>query len=144
MAKIEFNDVSEEPETIANRMEGKILIGDEYEDFRVFVAKNYGEINKSNKRITTFHEMNKERDTAIVSLFLGSGLSLSELVWLNIEDIDFNKNCVRVIRKGNKEQYLYYSEQAMTDLKAYLSIRSNKYNIPRENKAVFCCSSYGS
>ncbi|CAM3721680.1 hypothetical protein MEZE111188_04960 [Mesobacillus zeae] len=46
-----------------------------YENFRLFVAKDYGEINKANKRITTFHEMNKERDTAIVSLFLGSGLS---------------------------------------------------------------------
>ncbi|MCM3576061.1 tyrosine recombinase XerS [Mesobacillus subterraneus] len=143
MAKIEFNDVSEDPETIANRMEGKILIGDEYEDFRLFVAKDYGETNKSNKRITTFFNLNKERDTAIVSLFLGSGLRLSELVWLNIEDIDFNKNCVRVIRKGNKEQYVYFSEQAMADLKAYLSVRGNKYNIPRENKAVFVAAPMG-
>src|SRR5690625_107483 len=84
MAKIEFNDVSEDPETIANRMEGKILIGDEYEGFRIFIAQEYGEKNKLNKRIWNFHQINRERDTAIISLFLGSGLRLSELVWINI------------------------------------------------------------
>ncbi|MBN8200040.1 tyrosine recombinase XerS [Bacillus sp. NTK034] len=143
MAKIEFNDVSENPETVANRMEGKILIGDEYENFRKFIEHGYGEKNTSNKRILNFHKMNKERDTAIVSLFLGSGLRLSELVWLNIEDIDFNKYNVRVIRKGNKEQYVYFSEQAMRDLKTYLNIRENKYMVSKENKALFVAAPMG-
>ena len=36
MAKIEFNQIKESMETIANKMEGKILLGDEYEKFQVF------------------------------------------------------------------------------------------------------------
>jgi site-specific recombinase XerD len=143
MAKIEFNDVSENPETVANRMEGKILMGDEYERFRGFVAHEYGVQNSSNKHIVRFHELNKERNTAIVSLFLGSGLRLTELVWLNIEDINFSKSSVRVIRKGNKEQYVYFSEQALLDLEAYLSVRGSKYNVPKDNKALFVAAPMG-
>jgi site-specific recombinase XerD len=40
MAKIEFNEVKDSMETKANKMEGKILLGDEYEKFRLFVAND--------------------------------------------------------------------------------------------------------
>nr|WP_251036182.1 tyrosine-type recombinase/integrase [Paenibacillus sp. ISL-20] len=78
--------------------------------FRQFVAHDYGAINKDNRRITHFHEFNRERDTAIVSLILGSGLRLSEVAGINIEDLDVVKGNVRVLRKGNKEQYVYFSK----------------------------------
>lgn len=74
MAKIELNTVKESQETIANRIEGKILRDDDFESFRRFIAHDYGEIFKTNKRIHNFHQFNRERDTAIVSLILGSGL----------------------------------------------------------------------
>lgn len=80
MAKLEFNDIKESMETTANKMEGKILIGDEYERFRQFVAHDYGELYKDNKKLANFHRLNRERDTAVVSLILGSGLRLSEVV----------------------------------------------------------------
>jgi site-specific recombinase XerD len=118
-------------------------MGDEYERFRGFVAHKYGVQNSSNKHIVRFHELNKERNTAIVSLFLGSGLRLTELVWLNIEDINFAKSSVRVIRKGNKEQYVYFSEQALLDLEAYLSVRGSKYNVAKDNKALFVAAPMG-
>lgn len=143
MAKIEFNDVYEDPETIANRMEGKILLGDEYEAFRMFVEKDYGELFKDNNRILNFYKINRERDTAMVSLFLGSGLRLAELVGLSLEDIDFNKCSVRVVRKGNKEQYVYFSEQALFDLNEYLKIRSDRYTISKQNRALFIAAPMG-
>ncbi|WP_412729417.1 tyrosine-type recombinase/integrase [Cytobacillus praedii] len=93
--------------------------------------------------IVRFHGLNKERNTAIVSLFLGSGLRLTELVWLNIEDINFSKSSVRVIRKGNKEQFVYFSEQALMDLEAYLSVRSSKYNVGNDNKVLFVAAPMG-
>ncbi|MFK4342831.1 site-specific recombinase XerC [Paenibacillus sp. RC62] len=105
MDKMDLNVVKESQETIANRIEGKILREDDFESFRLFVAYDYGEINKENKRIFNFHQLNRERDTAIVSLILGSGLRLSEVAGINLEDLDMNKALVRVIRKGNKEQY---------------------------------------
>lgn len=41
MAKIEFNQLKETTETLANKMEGKILLGDEYEGFRLFIAHDF-------------------------------------------------------------------------------------------------------
>ncbi|MBS4211122.1 MULTISPECIES: tyrosine recombinase XerS [Neobacillus] len=143
MAKIEFNEVKESMETKANKMEGKILLGDEYERFRLFVAQEYGEINKENKKIFNFHQLNKERDTAIVSLILGSGLRLSELIGLDLEDIDFSKYCARVIRKGNKEQFVYFSQTAMDDLQEYLANRISKYQVDKNMKALFVAAPIG-
>jgi integrase len=143
MAKIEFNEVKDSMETKANKMEGKILLGDEYEKFRLFVANDYGEMNKDNKKLYNFHQFNKERDTAIVSLILGSGLRLSELVGIELEDLDFIKFCVRVIRKGNKEQFVYFSQVAMTDLQEYLLIRASKYQVEKTNKALFISAPMG-
>jgi site-specific recombinase XerD len=143
MAKIEFNEVKDSMETKANKMEGKILLGDEYEKFRLFVAQDYGELNKENKKIFNFYQMNKERDTAIVSLILGSGLRLSELVNLDLDDIDFSKYSARVIRKGNKEQFVFFSQVAMADLQDYLVIRSSKYQVDKNNKALFISAAIG-
>jgi site-specific recombinase XerD len=143
MAKIEFNEIKDSMETIANKMEGKILLGDEYEKFRLFIAYEYGQLNKDNKKIYKFYKFNQERDTAIVSLILGSGLRLSELVNLDIDDIDFSKYTARVIRKGNKEQFVYFSQSAMTDLQEYLSIRAARYQVDKNNKALFISAPMG-
>ena len=143
MAKIELNVVKEDQETIANRIEGKMLRGDEYEQFRQFVAHEYGILNKDNKKINNFHKKNRERETAIISLILGSGLRLSEVVGIDLEDIDWKKNTVKVTRKGNKEQYVYFSEQAMLDLKDYIEIREQRYNTDKSIKALFVASSMG-
>ncbi|MDR7001724.1 tyrosine recombinase XerS [Neobacillus niacini] len=143
MAKIEFNEIKETMETRANKMEGKILLGDEYEQFRLFVAHNFGELNKDNKKIYNFYKMNQQRDTAIISLILGSGLRLSELVGLDLDDIDFSKYCARVIRKGNKEQFVFFSQVAMADLQEYLAVRTEKYQVDKTNKALFISAPMG-
>ncbi|ARK30548.1 tyrosine recombinase XerS [Halalkalibacter krulwichiae] len=143
MAKIEFNELKESMETVANKMEGKILMGDEYEKFRLFISSDYGHLNKDNRKIVNFHQLNRERDTAIVSLILGSGLRLSEVVNLNLDDIDHSKFTARVIRKGNKEQYVYFSKQAMDDLNEYLLIRKARYKVDKANKALFVAAAMG-
>lgn len=143
MAKIAFNKVKEDQETVAQKMAGKILWHDEYEQFRQFVASGYEEKIKDNKKLLHFHKRNAERDTAIVSLILGSGLRLSEVVGLDVGDIDLNKRMVRVIRKGNKEQYVFFSEQAGLDLEDYLHVRAEKYHLPASNKALFVSSPMG-
>lgn len=133
MAKMDLNSVKESQETIANRIEGKILREDDFETFRQFVAYDFGEKYKENKRIHYFHQINRERDTAIVSLILGSGLRLSEVAGINLEDLDMSKALVRVIRKGDKEQYVYFSKQALMDLESYLQVRASRY-LPEKNE----------
>ncbi|MNW54736.1 Tyrosine recombinase XerS [compost metagenome] len=133
MAKMDLIAIKESQETIANRIEGKILREDDFEAFRQFVAYDFGEKYKEKKRIYNFHQFNRERDTAIVSLILGSGLRLSEVAGINLEDLDINKALVRVIRKGDKEQYVYFSKQALFDLESYLHIRASRY-VPEKNE----------
>lgn len=143
MAKIEFNAMKESQETIANRIEGKILRSDDFELFRQFVAYDFGVQNRDNKRLFGFHEFNRERDTAIVSLILGSGLRLSEVAGINLEDLDMNKGQVRVIRKGNKEQYVYFSQQALADLNDYLIIRESRYKPEKSETFLFMAAPIG-
>jgi integrase/recombinase XerC len=50
------------------------------------------------------------RDTAILELFYGAGLRLSELVNLNIEDLDLVEETIRVMGKGQKERILPVGE----------------------------------
>ncbi len=137
MAKIDFNSIKESQETIAYRIEGKILREDDFEKFRQFVAHDFGVLNQDNRRLQRFHEFNRERDTAIVSLILGSGLRLSEVAGINLEDLDMNKGQVRVLRKGGKEQYVYFSKQALLDLENYLKIRETRY-VPKQNRKTAC------
>ena len=66
---------------------------------------------------------NSTRNYAIITLFLNCGMRLSELVGLNIKDIDFTDNKLNVIGKGNKERTIYLNKACITAIKAYLAIR---------------------
>ena len=73
----------------------------------------------------TYNENNRnyKRDYAIITLFLNCGLRLSELVGINIKDIDFSECRMTVIGKGNKERTIYLNKACMSALKEYLEIR---------------------
>ena len=79
----------------------------------------------------------KERDYCIVTLFLNCGMRLSELVGININDMDRDLRSLRVLGKGNKERVIYLNEACRTVLRDYLEIRlSPKYeNV--QTKALF-------
>ena len=65
---------------------------------------------------------NKERDYAILTLFLNCGLRLSELVALNYNDIK-SDNSMRVLGKGNKERIVYLNDACIEAVKAYMRVR---------------------
>ena len=66
---------------------------------------------------------NRERDYAIITIFLNCGVRLSELVGMNISDIDFSECKLNVIGKGNKERTIYLNKSCMNAIKQYLEIR---------------------
>lgn len=68
-------------------------------------------------------DRNSVRDHAIITLFLNCGMRLSELVGINISNIDFSESRMTVIGKGNKERTIYINKACMNALKDYLSIR---------------------
>ena len=66
---------------------------------------------------------NKERDFAIITLFLNCGIRLSELVTINIKDISFTDNKLNVIGKGNKERTIYLNKACINAVNDYLKVR---------------------
>lgn len=70
----------------------------------------------------TYYEKNKLRNIAIFTLFLGTGIRVSECVGLNIEDVDFRENRIRIIRKGGKEEYVYFGTEVAKALSNYIEL----------------------
>ena len=74
-----------------------------------------------------YFKKTKYRDTAIFMVLLGTGIRVSELVGLNIYDVDFTERKLYVTRKGSDEDFVYFNtfvEQALTD---YINIERNIY-----------------
>ena len=61
------------------------------------------------------------RDRAILELFYASGLRLSELVGLNLEDLNLSGRMVRVLGKGGKERIVPFNKSAESAIRAWLS-----------------------
>ena len=83
---------------------------------------------------------NSERDYAIITLFLNCGMRLSELVGINIQDIDFSESKMNVIGKGNKERTIYLNKACIKALKDYLDVRPKegvKVDKLNSHKALF-------
>ncbi len=64
----------------------------------------------------------KERDYAIITLFLNCGLRVSEMASLNYSDIRTD-NTLRVVGKGNKERIIYLNNSCVTAIQSYMKVR---------------------
>lgn len=73
-----------------------------------------------------YHEFTKKRDLALIALLLGTGMRVSECVGINIEDVDFNVNGIKITRKGGNETILYFGREVENILKDYLLERKGK------------------
>lgn len=77
------------------------------------------------------------RDHAILELFYSSGLRLSELINLNIDELDFTEGTITVTGKGNKTRIVPLGNHAVTAIQQWLKMRSNLLNQHPQEKAVF-------
>jgi site-specific recombinase XerD len=84
-----------------------------------------------------FHKHTKIRDTAILSLMLGTGMRVSECVGIDIEHVDFTQNGVKVLRKGGDEAVLYFGEEVEMALKEYIEMRTQISPLKKDNHALF-------
>ncbi len=73
------------------------------------------------------------RDRAVIETFYSTGIRVSELVGLNIEDVDFIGGVVKVLGKGKKERIAPIGEIALSAIRAYLEKRKKQ----QEADAVF-------
>ena len=97
-----------------------------------------GDTLTGQKRV--YWEKNKERDLAIVTLLLGTGIRVSECVGLDIEDVDFKNNGIKVTRKGGNEMVVYFGEEVEKALKSYLEIRETISPLSGHEHALFYSS----
>jgi len=77
------------------------------------------------------------RDYAIIVLFLNTGMRLSELVGLNLEDLDPEITQVKVLGKGAKERMIYLNKAARSALIDYLRLRLDPKHVRTSSNAVF-------
>jgi len=83
-----------------------------------------------------YNKNTRDRDNAIVTLFLGTGIRISELVGLNVDDFDFSQNAFKVTRKGGNQTILYFSEEVEEALYEWLAKRET-LPISEDEKAMF-------
>ena len=67
------------------------------------------------------------RDLAIITLGIGTGILVGALTQINVEDIDVKNNTIHVIEKGNKERYLSFGTNTRNILSAWLIDRSTYF-----------------
>lgn len=67
-----------------------------------------------------YHSKTKDRDLALLTLLLGTGIRVSECVGIDINDIDFRNNGIKIRRKGGAEAVIYFGDEVEKALKDYL------------------------
>lgn len=92
---------------------------------------------KLTKKELEYHKKTKYRDVAILTLLLGTGIRVSECVGLDITDIDFDANGIRVLRKGGKESIIYFGDEVEIALLDYLEEREHVVTLEGHENALF-------
>ena len=93
--------------------------------------------DKLSEREQRFHDRTKVRDVALLTLLLGTGIRVSECIGLNIDDVDFKNDGIRIHRKGGKEVVIYFGDEVETALLAYLEERKEIEAVSGHEDALF-------
>lgn len=121
--------------TLPKTHEKVILYMEESEIERMFAAAYEGEgLTKTQQR---YQKLTSVRDMAILLLFLGTGIRVSECVGIDIDDVDFERNAFLVTRKGGDQVMLYFNEQVSQALQAYMLQRERIVPMEGHENALF-------
>ncbi|AZN41506.1 tyrosine recombinase XerS [Paenibacillus albus] len=146
MAKVSIKRTAK-PKDTAAKLEGKLLQEQEIDEFIRYINEDYGIEIATNKQALYSYQNNRTRDTTIVSLILNSGLRVSELFNLNVDDLDMKKRLLYVYRKGKNDDTfktpVYFRQEAIRDLQLYLTQRDSQYKAPKREKALFLAIANG-
>ncbi len=84
------------------------------------------------------HKKTKSRDVALLSLLLGTGIRVSECVGLNLTDVNFQSNAIRIIRKGGNEDVVFFGDEVAEALQIYIqNDRKQAEPLPGHEDALF-------
>lgn len=92
---------------------------------------------KLTKKEQEYHKKTKIRDVALLTLLLGTGIRVSECVGLDIQDINFDVNGIKIRRKGGYEAVIYFGEEVEEALLDYLEEREHIVPCDGHENALF-------
>ncbi len=84
-----------------------------------------------------YQKLTAKRDYAMLSLFLGTGIRVSECVGINLSDINMEENAFLVTRKGGNQVVLYFPAEVATALGEYIEERTKIDTLPGHEDALF-------
>ena len=84
-----------------------------------------------------FHEKTKIRDLALMTLLLGTGIRVSECIGLDISDVDFDNNGIKIHRKGGYEAVIYFGDEVQKAMLSYLKERNQIVPVEGNENALF-------
>ena len=93
--------------------------------------------DKLTKDQLKYHNKTKIRDIAILTLLLGTGLRVLECVGLDIKDVDFKNNGIKIRRKGGYETVVYFGDEVADALHDYLEKRYHIVPLEGHEDALF-------
>mgnify|MGYP002528871287 CR=1 FL=1 len=93
--------------------------------------------DKLTKRELVYHKKTRIRDVALLTLLLGTGIRVSECVGLDLNDVDFKNNGIKIRRKGGYETVVYFGDEVAEALDAYLDERLEMEPQEGSTEAVF-------
>lgn len=88
-------------------------------------------------RQKAWHKLTVKRDYAMISLFLGTGVRVSECVGMDIGDVDLENNAFLVTRKGGNQVVLYFPPEVAEALADYMTEREQIEPLPGHEDALF-------
>ncbi|MGI6161272.1 MAG: tyrosine-type recombinase/integrase [Christensenellales bacterium] len=98
------------------------------------VAESGEDLSDKQKK---YHRLTARRDKALITLFLGTGIRVSELVGISLDDVDFSANSLRVTRKGGNQTILYFGEETRAALLEYIEERRDIVALEGHENALF-------
>ena len=92
---------------------------------------------KLTKNELRYHQKTKLRDVAMLTLLLGTGIRVSECVGLDITDVDFKNNGIKIRRKGGYETVIYFGDEVADALHDYMEKRIHMIPLEGHENALF-------
>lgn len=92
---------------------------------------------KLTKKELAYHEKTKVRDMALLTLLLGTGIRVSECVGLDLQDVDFENDGIKIRRKGGYEAVVYFGDEVESALREYMKEREHIIPASGHENALF-------
>ncbi|TDL69378.1 tyrosine recombinase XerS [Paenibacillus amylolyticus] len=129
---------------VARHLQNKVLRVHEIPEFVKFVQE--GVIEQNNIQAQWFHNQNRARDVSIVTLLLESGVTVSDIVNLDLDDISLQDGYIIVTRQQasvRTKHQVMFGDNAKTYLYDYLKVRTDTYAPQTGERALFLAKPNG-